>query len=349
MWELNSIDEAAGVVGLALKVETRTIILAQGIQFNNLDMLKWPYDMVPDGFTTGFAKRHEKWPRSMRKRPPLSIAPTADGFEYTSAAQGVKFDVKIVSSKSDFRRGLLTCGVHVIYAGHSRYGRGACFGPLPRPGEDWENGALPSETGLFRMGFPFVGIPVSDVIRHGYTVDLVAAALPVSAWNSEPDLRQHLGDLTSMPAEKIHPLLPKFASNKDPKENWLCYRANEHGTMAYHVVVHAGWTNTVSAPSDLGATDLKCRVFCHFGCDSAKHFRPIVQNKAFKGWRKKNDERHSFFTTAIADAVTPVYWLYHLFTYPKPNAFQDWGPSLEYAVQNVNDDLIRDGKIFQIT
>jgi hypothetical protein len=87
---------------------------------------------------------------------------------------------------------------------------------------------------------------------------------------------------------------------------------------------------------DLGATDVKCRVFCHFGCSTFKHNYPILRKR--KGWKRTPDDRFAYWTTASALESTP-YWLHYLFVYPKENAFQSWYPSLQWAVQKTNVKL----------
>src|SRR5688572_21876525 len=109
---------------LGMTPEVRNIVLAQGLQFTNTDMMPFePYGALPLGLTAPASARGT-WPRPLRSRPALAgVIPTADGFEFTSVAQGVKYVVKIVTAKDAFRAALLTPNVHVIYDGHARYGR----------------------------------------------------------------------------------------------------------------------------------------------------------------------------------------------------------------------------------
>ena len=83
-------------------------------------------------------------------------------------SEDVLYQIDLVEDKAAFREALLTDGIAVIYNGHARYGRGPCFGPPGNlPGDDWENGAAPDTAGIFRMGYPFVGIPGHEIIGHG--------------------------------------------------------------------------------------------------------------------------------------------------------------------------------------
>ena len=330
--------------------ETRIVYLAQGIQFNNSDLAPWPYMVMPDGLMAPIASHDSDWPKSMKKRAPLAITKTANGFEFTSAAQKVKFDVRLILTKKAFRDALLTPGAHVVYAGHARYGRGPCFGTSDAPGEDWENGTTPATTGLFRMGYPFISVPVKEVLEHGYTANLVESTVKVTADQSDPDLRGHIASKTwlSKKANDIRAGLLSHIRDKDPNKTYWTYVAWEEGKMEPFVVIHAGWENTLSAPNDLGATTPLCRVFCHFGCSTFPHNRAILRGNPFKAWKKDKNDRFAYFTTALANNITAVYWLYHIFTYPKANNFGDWEPSLNFAVGKVNSDLARDGEHYRI-
>lgn len=327
--------------------EIRRITLAQGIDFNNSDLQPWPYLMVPHGLTAPASGRSQ-WPKSIRSRAPLTIVGSGNTFSYTSVAQGVKYVVTIVTSKKDFRDALLTKDMHVIYGGHARYGRGPCFGTSPAPGEDWENGTDPLKTGLFRMGYPFIGVPVDDILHHGYTADLVPPGVKVTVDQAEPDLKPFVKSLKMVKLSEIHPRIHQRAKDKSPDKKWWAYKSFEGGKLAPFVVLKAGWTKTVSDPADLGATTPQCRVFCHFGCDTLKHNQKILRDSAFKGWKKNGDDRFAFFTSAIATDISPVHWLYHLFTYPGSSASGAWEPGLTYTPGKVNADLRLDGEHFQI-
>jgi len=329
-------------------VEIRDITLAQGIEFNNTDLSPWPFLVIPNGLTAPLSSRNSSWPASMQGRAPLPITVAGNTFSFMSAPQNVEFRVTIVTNKEQFRQALLAPNRHVIYAGHARYGRGPCFGPNPVPGEDWENGSDPTARGLFRMGHRFIGVPVEEILDHGYTADLVPSNVPIPRSEAEHYLVPHLGSLRARRLVDIHRDLPTRARDRDPTRTWWSYRSLDHGRVKPYVVLHAGWERTVSAPADLGATTPACRVFCHFGCDTRRHNHRILRDRRFKGWVRTGDDRFAYFTTDIADIRIPVYWLYHLFTYSTPNAFGNWEPSLSHAVRMTNDDLTRDGMTFQI-
>lgn len=340
-------------VAVAGRIEFREIIMAQGIQFTNADMASSePYGVLPDALTAAVSSKG-RWLQSMRRRAPLAITETATGFEFASADQNVTYRVRMVTQKDQFRAALLTANAHVIYDGHARYGRGPCFGILPTPGvvsstEDWENGTDPATTGIFRMGFPFIGVPVSEIFEHGYTAQLVPSTVQVTRDQSDRDMRAYVPYLQARTADRIDPRLRAQLSDNDPAKTWWAYQAVSEGSLAWHVVLNAGWSGTVSAPYDLGATTPICRVFCHFGCESFWHNYPILRGEKFKNWQKQRDDRFAYFTNNLSITGTSTYWLYHLFTYPKANAFQDWGPSIAYAVAHTNADLRADSAGYQL-
>jgi hypothetical protein len=321
------------------RLETRYIVVAQGIEFNNADLVWFPYMMLPDAFTTPVESRAD-WPPSQRERAPLAITTTDDGFEYVSFDQGVRFVVKVVNTKDEFISALRTPGMHVIYAGHARYGRGPCFGPnLVSPTEEWENGTS-TTTGLFRMGYPFIGVPLEDVTRHGYTCDLVSDSVTMTRPDCDPYLRPYLSSLEAKLADEIDPALLLHAKDKDPTKRWWAYNVGSDARPEWWVVLNAGWTETASAPADLGATTPLCHVFCHFGCRTYKLNHDIVRDTDFKGWGHLGDDRLAYFVEGYSKAKTAAYWLYHIFTYTVWNAFSPWEPSVEYAREQTNHDLM---------
>ena len=136
-----------------LTYEKRKIVVAQGLDFRDDDLrarkAKNPKyserpleNFLKDNFTTDFT------------------AKDSTHFEYISDDQQVHFFIEIVRSKEEFSKALDTSGIHVIYAGHSRYGRGTCFDPDVAPdnylqGERW-NRVIISEMECFVYVFPLL-------------------------------------------------------------------------------------------------------------------------------------------------------------------------------------------------
>jgi len=283
----------------------------------------------------------------------LKVQKDGNDFIYDSAVQGVRFRLRIITRKDHFKTAFETSGVHLIYDGHARYGRGPCFGNVDSTyarqnkterhsmGEQWENGANPPADGIFRMGFPFNGVPISEIVNHGYTPSLVPTSVTISANDCDPDLRVSVEKrllkshtTTSLGAQSI------------PGAKGSFWGYNRGGKL--HLVIRAGWTKTATSPMDLGATTPQSRVFCHFGCSSLRHNQPILRQKQWKGWRQSGDTAYAYFTTNSSYEWTAPIWLYHLFTYPVYNAFLPWGPSLAYTVAQTNIALTvknRDEKV----
>ena len=340
-------------------IEYRKIVLVRGLQFVDSPL-----------------------PRVAKRVPGMILDTSGDSALYFSRTQGVGFNIQVVRKKSEFKDALQTPNLHVIYDAHSRYGRGCCFGdtvdangmsvppnadndaPLPLPGEDWETGATP-ETGLYRMGFGYVSIPLSDMLHHGYNYYPVPSSVPLNTADCHPDIIAGMKvmrpatlvdpEVTSveeaaLKAEKKTPPfrleLPGRARNLDGTQPnigtdtfWFMKSLNsaeEH--VQKQLVLYAGWKSTLAAPMDLDATDLKCRVFAHFGCSSSLHFRPIVRDQ--KSWQQSGNEGYAFFTSSASlPHYTSTAWLVALLTYNKYNAGMSWKPSLDYAVQRANGEL----------
>jgi hypothetical protein len=357
-------DALDHINSLAQPFEHRQIILAQGKQFRNGDRAS-PWSM-PEVLRLPGADRADMqvasksgklftlgdvWP-GLKKLTAIPLEDAPGGtFQLINAEQGVRFSIKVVNTKDAFSNALQTPGAHVIYAGHARFGRGPCFGPGgDSSGEMWEEGTSAQE-GIFRMGFPFIAVDVHD-LTHGYTANLAPADVRLASADCDPDLRNLLGTLKGRtlaeitaavpPAEPGEPPAPppKFR-NMDPNQKFWTVGSKAH----LQVVMIAGWLDTLSAPSEIGSFDPTCRVFVHMGCSTFKHNHPVVRK--LKGWKHEGNERYAYWTTDLSDAIGDHYWLQHILTYDKFNAFQPWEKSLEYAKNKSNALLARDGERFR--
>ncbi len=321
---------------LNTKLEQRQIVYAQGLEFHNdqlPEVLRLPEALIDPSSSFG----------TMTSKAPLDITRIShDEFEYKNHEQGVRYSVRRVTTRDAFKAALADPNLHVIYAGHARYGRGPCFGRGTHTdrGNQWEDGTGP-DNGIYRMGYPFIAVPVSEVLDHGYQANLVSSQVPVSASQSDPDLRAHIGRLRPLPAEQIHPGLPALAKDPNPTQTWWAFRAFYEQVVQEHVVLHAGWEQTSTAPFDLGATEVKARVFCHFGCSTMRHNQPVL--RVLKGWQKQGDNRFAFFTTDLSNGTETVFYFYHLLSYPQYSRGKAWKPSLDYAVRKTNADLAASG------
>ena len=343
---------------LRTRPEIRNIVLAEGIGFHNDQ--KHVSLRIPDCLLDTSQNP------TLATRVPLEIEAIDDNhFEFHSRDQGVRYVVERIFDRGEFQRALEDPKLHVIYAGHARFGRGPCFGRGfngEATGEVWENGTAP-DNGQLRMGYPFIGIPVEEIAEHRYTADLVSADDRVNASDSHPELRRNLAILVPKTADEIADRtlaleqrhkgdeavrfdLLSSIKDPDPLRRWWAYDAFDHGHLTTFVVLHAGWQDTATDPLDLGGTNIACRVFFHCGCSTFLHNHHIVRNE--KGYQKGEDERYAFWTTAPSEMSDALFYLYHLFAFSKPGAFGPWGPSIDHAVRNANVDLSRAGLLSRI-
>jgi hypothetical protein len=338
-------EGASTFTALSPAYELRQLKIAYGIQFH-----------VGEGVP-------EPWAPIQYLKDNLEISDDLEKVsdtEYINHLQGVRFTIEETTGKQQFITWLKTPEVHVIYQGHARYGRGPCFGargvvdPRARPPvlvqtEDWEEGTN-SDSGLFRMGYPFIGIEASEVVEHGYTPNLVkeSEGRPGSTLGTRADcespMRGYLGSMRALPPEHIHPELPGRLRDHQDGDRYWSYRV---GAVPY-VIHHAGWRNTLSTNSDLGTlhdaddpdnTQMTCRVFTHLGCSTKQHNYPVVRHIA--KWRRLHNERYAYWTTNVANASAIGPWVHALISYDRPNAFGPWGPSLQFAVDETNGKLRR--------
>lgn len=293
-------------------------------------------DQVPEDwdFATYFGSQLSQFP---------NVEKISDS-EYRNHRQRVRFTIQDTTDKTVFKSWLETPGLHVIYRGHARYGRGPCFGRATDDdrSESWGDGLTPS-TGAFRIGFPFIGIPAHEVVEHGYSAHLLkqTEGRP-PAGDCHPKLRPFLGSLTAVAPEAIHPELTPWISGYRSGDTYWTYQSEGQA----HVVQIAGWENTVNSPLDWGATNVQCRVFCMFACSSFTHNYPVVRRLA--NWRREGNERYAYWMRKPSRSVAYSRWVSHLVSYDVENAFQSWGPSLAYAVRRTNQDLARLGEAFRV-
>jgi hypothetical protein len=299
----------------------------------------------------------------------LDVSSNRKEATYKSIKQGVIYNIKIVHKKSEFKEALETEGNTegniVIYAGHARYGRGACFAEYRgsyatdyRDGDVWEDGTEidPSKTedGLFRMGFYYVPIPVYELKKHKYHFRPV----PVTSgegkgrplqkrrppYNLKSGFRlsnRKKNRLLQLPLKELEQYVrsEEFKSDLSINKYWgFKKRTKKGGGKVEHFILHAGWKDTKSSPNDYGATKIRCKTFCHFGCNSKINFREIVRNPRYKGGKWP---QYSFFTTA--SGIVWDLWVFHLLTYHKkikPNIIEKhWRASHYYAARKTNDEL----------
>ncbi|MCI0329965.1 MAG: hypothetical protein L0196_03305 [candidate division Zixibacteria bacterium] len=352
--------------------ETRLIAIAEGVQFRDSDL---PEEVDRDYYRT-FTGRKWRFPDFLREKVPGIVFTSDTRATYVSDVQGVRFNIEITTRKDEFKGYLQRPEIHVVYAGHARYGRGGCFGDQT-VGEDWENGSNPTLTGLYRLGYTFIIIPAQEILEHGYTANLVRSSLALPREECHPDLRRVRGGLVRRTLDQLVPEINEYRRRERLRktrvgiavgphdqpitaeelnrhvagpvgsgEQFWSYPGRLGGHAGPHVVIRAGWTDTVSRPMDLGATNLQCRVYAHLGCSTFVHNYRIL--RFYKNWRRDGNERYAYWTTATAEIFVSRMWLYYILTYPRYNAHESWGPSLEYAVSKTNRILRNEGRHYRL-
>lgn len=281
----------------------------------------------------------------------IQVAGDRKSAEYVSSSQRVRYQIQIVQRKTEFKTALETDGIIVVYGGHSRYGRGACFdqytGLANTHGEQWESGTS-DDNGLFRLGFPYFAVPLTDIEHHQYTFIPIAEgdSVPRQArrhpFNVHPYARRRWR-LFTLPEELRRFVHPAYLSIDDRYYGIRRERKQ-------HIILVAGWTDTSARPYDLGATTLNCKTFCHFGCSSRLHFWDIVRRVEYKGWQRNRPptDKFAYFTTAAATYRATCYWLHYLLAYNESNNARHWWLSHEYAKRQANQQLRRERTGFLI-
>ena len=313
-------------------------------------------------------------------------ANSAFRYEYRSKKQRVIYRIRVVETKKEFKKWLETPGVHVIYSGHSRFGRGSCFGDTDLPGDRWEDGtgctkgSISPDDGLLRLGYDIVGIPIIDIVKHKYHTAPVQGTLRISRKTCHPQVVEYrpmrrlvLDPQLNTRGIRGHSLrrshekkwgywkwdgrtsciriacdtskfdLASFVYRGNPKGPFWGYRKRRKGKWRLYILLHAGWEITYAYPWELGEVNLKSKVFCHFGCSSRTHFRPIIRGTDYKNWKKtgrgRSEDRFAYFTTGPSRSYVTAVWLWALFRYPYLSRGKSWGPSLEWAKRKTRRKL----------
>ncbi len=317
----------SGLLSIFVPYERRRIIIGAGLQYHESELTTEPSDFQYLERRIGCDFRIT----SQRKRA-----------TYVNSEQRVRYELEIVDCKSEFKTALETPGVIAIYSGHSRYGRGACFdqysGSVAGHGDQWGQGSH-ADNGLYRLGYPHLAVPMEDIEHHRYMFAPVRVEDPPPSRSSQhprtchPHVRGRLIGV-ELPGELRSYV---FSSFRSPSHTYWGVRRGRSGTQ---IILRAGWENSLNMPFDLGATELRCKTFCHFGCSSRLHFWSIVRRQQYKGWSRPQPptDRFAYFTTASCNYKT-VYWIYYLLTYSERNHSMHWWESHQYAKRRANAQL----------
>lgn len=260
---------------------------------------------------------------------------------YIAEQQRVEYRLKVVHRKDEFKHALETPGRIVIYGGHSRYGRGACFGDytgsVAESGEHWGDG-VNNRDGIYRLAFPYVPVSLSDIEHHGYRFApyKVEDNLPTRSGRHPFPTHPH-GRRSWRRIELPASLRGHVAAGYTSPSNtyWGVRRRGETS-----LILHAGWDCNNVGILDLGGTEMRCTTFCHFGCSSRLHFWDIVRRPQYKGWVRpaSRETRYAYFTTAPSDSRA-YYWIYYVLAYPRENAYEPFWRNHQYAKHRANRRL----------
>lgn len=332
----------------------RIVYVCQGAQYEDYagfqSILRDPAGLRPmlQASSLGRIRRYDRVYRSLSGLA-ITDGPGADNVSFRNDAVGVTYELRFRNTVDAFREALTTPDVGVIYMGHARNGRGPCFGHADNsPGEHWNRGDG-HNTGIFRMGKKWVGVPAKDIVHNNYRTDKVATlanhylrdhrtvtarSMQDKLMRSEDCDRDILDHFEAAAANEIAPH-PKTLATMDEDASHLVgnvtttepihyFRGSFHEQPADCFILEAG-------SDDLTGITVNCRFFAHLGCSSGPHnaalFRhhvPLVDGRGYAVW-----------TTAPASYFGWPIFVHHLVQGPirEPG---DWQSPLEYAVNELN-------------
>lgn len=316
---------------LDLRPEVRRILIAEGAGFHNDQ--KHVSLTVPERLIDPKGSGLERYPGLSIEE----IDPTH--FAYTSQSQGVRYEVERTVDRDRFISALEDPELFVLYMGHARFGRGPCFGRVfnsprqgsPATGEVWQQG-------LFRHGFPHIGVPVSELVEHGYKTFVSPASQTLVQADCDPLLKQKFSSLKKKPLREVVPAdALSLIQGLAPDDLVWTFRAFQHGETSDFLVHVAGWEDTSFPAVDLGKTAIACRGYFDCACSTEPLHRDVVVNR--KGFKQSEDRFYSFFTTEASDMFDGLAFLYHMLAYGEPNRFRPWKAVLDHAKTEANKDL----------
>ncbi len=143
--------------------------------------------------------------------------------------------------------------------------------------------------------------------------------------------------------EKRIQLNVKFKNQKTGKVRYYVHKTSQ-GKVATcpmpYILLYANWNGTDVTPMDIGATDLKCRVFCHFGCSTERRNWRILQfTPTIKKWKQEKGPQFAYFTTDTAYADKTRYWLINMLKYNKRSDGMYLKRCLKYTIVQTNRKL----------
>ena len=316
-----------------VEMETRTIVVGFGTDFHGWEWFK----------------------TELSGEIPLAMTVNDDDeIEIDNSDQGIHYVIRQTESKQEFVEALETEDLIVVYAGHSRYGRGLCFAQVfnelgsvyAEPGEHWENGSdKHNDDGLIRIAFPYVTVHLDDISKHQYKFRPVAAA------EDPPPRSERHPEAAAEP--EVFELEKTLRQYVDPD-----YAADDHKYWGYRggipgVLMRAGWKGTPENPFELDKVDLQCRCLCLFSCSTRLHFRPLIRGDDYKGWQRdeSSNSNYAYFTTAPAPPpASAVIWISSMIKSTKVKAGENWlaglKDTLELANRKVRQKRVADREHF---
>src|SRR5258706_10286078 len=263
--------------------EIRELVVAQGIQFHNDDVERRIRFLARNN-PAGLADLNQfTIPRSLANDFPDIVIQDDNNAVFISDTQRVEFRIRVINTKDAFKTALETPGIHVIYSGHARWGRGPCFGPdLPVDltnkdgqdftGDNWEMGTDPIKFGLFRMGHPFVGLPFQELYEHKYRMRPV----PTTQKVNPADIDSSLTIPSSLrPLNLSGTRFESFILDPVVDSYFGCTTVEGPGLLLF-----ADFQNTAippGPPMELVATNIQFRCFIVLGCETFDHFHSILR------------------------------------------------------------------------
>ncbi len=244
-------------------------------------------------------------------------------WSFVLKSKKIKYNLRVVYAKSEFKKALDEKGAYVVYDGHSRYGQGPAFGPAnltdcpaatSYPNNPWEDN--------FRMGWDTIKVPCLEEILHHCTDP---KEFPYKKAPKYFFARKSVKTIVSKAAVKKSSKCRQ--SNPAKRKLLKCSPANAkkaNGRGKKTLLTRHYWMKTPSdyetliqvGRKDLNKVHLKCKVLFMNSCSSKWHFYYALKR------RKKNKASRCVFymTRRVCGAATTEIFIKALFAGHNPTS-----------------------------
>ena len=246
----------------------------------------------------------------------------ANHWSFDLTKKKIKYNLRIVFTKSDFQKALDEKDAFVVYDGHSRYGQGPAFGPsnldhcpskTTYPTNPWEDN--------YRMGWDTIKVPCEDEILnhctnptefpHKKAPKKLFARRSIKTMLEKSSKRSDKCKQSNPAKRKLLKCYPTIARKRNGRGEQTLLRRHywEKTSSDFSTLIQVG-------NEDLKKVSLRCKVLFMNSCSSKWHFY-----YALKRQKKTKRSKCAFYMTRrVCSASTTEIFIKSLFAGHNPTS-----------------------------